>query len=186
MKELTRILLAGSQAEVEEKAHTAARLLGADQRAAGMRLCDLAIALAMNPDVQVWIVTQPGSCQVLEVRLHSAPQRDAVTVSRHRSGAWCAIGWNQRAPIIAGTHITSTAGLITAIDAVLIAGRKPDEMQAAELTAAYWHARALARFRPPGPLAEALAGWMFTARRVLDTRGENITDPDRPAGDSTR
>ncbi len=185
MKEPTRTLLVGSQAEVEKKAHAASRLLGADQRVTGMRLCDLALALAMNLDVRVWIVTYSGSSQVLEVTLQGALQCGAVTVSRHSSGGWCAIGLSQWAPSGADPYITSTAGLITAIDAVLIIGRKPDDMQTAELICAYWHARALARFLPTGSLAIVLARWIFTARQVLEARGENIIDPGHLAGDGT-
>lgn len=177
MKEMKRILLAGSPAEIEEEARAACRLLAADKQLTGMRLCELAIVLAANPDLQVSIVTYSESSQELEAVLQGAPQCDTVTVSRHSSGAWCAIEWNQWAPIGTDANITSTAGLITAVlglgvpqardgDAVLAVNRAPDEMHTAELIAAYRHARALARFRPPGQLAKALAGWVFTARRV--------------------
>lgn len=52
-------------------------------------------------------------------------------------------------------------------------GRKTEDMETSELVTAYRHAHALAGFNPPPPLAKALAGWMFTARRVLETRGQH-------------
>lgn len=51
--------------------------------------------------------------------------------------------------------------------------RKPEDMETSELVTAYRHAHALAGFRPSPSLAKALAGWMFTVRRVLETRGQH-------------
>lgn len=194
VKELTKILLAGSPAEIEERARAAAHLLPADRQAAGGRLLDLGIALAANPGLRVRAVTFSDSSQELLVTPVGAAQCAVVTVRRDISGVWCAIRWTQWAPIHPDTIIASTAGLITAVlgfgmpqtgegDAVLAAGRKQDDMQTAELIAAYRHARALVRLLPPGPLAKALAGWMFIARRVLTARGKNLIDPGFPAED---
>jgi hypothetical protein len=50
--------------------------------------------------------------------------------------------------------------------------RKPGDMETWELVNAYHHAHALAEFHPSAPLDKALAGWMFTVRRVLEARGQ--------------
>jgi hypothetical protein len=49
--------------------------------------------------------------------------------------------------------------------------RKPEDMETWELVNSYRHAHALAEIKPSAPLDKALSGWMFTVRRVLETRG---------------
>ena len=50
--------------------------------------------------------------------------------------------------------------------------RRPEDMETSELVTAYRYAHALAEFKPSPSLAKALAGWMFTVRRVLESRGQ--------------
>jgi hypothetical protein len=121
-----RTPLTGTPPEVEAAAREAIRLVP-DNGLAGTRLRDLAVALAVNPLLQVTVVTYTGwPSQELEVLLRGAPQRDAVIVGVPRSGAWCKIEWNTLAPVSNDTNITTTANLITTI---LQAGRPASEVQ---------------------------------------------------------
>lgn len=49
--------------------------------------------------------------------------------------------------------------------------RTPGKMSTWELIASYRHAWALAYYRPERHLAKALANWLFSARRELESRG---------------
>ena len=49
--------------------------------------------------------------------------------------------------------------------------RMPADMSTWELIATYRHAWALAYYRPRGHLAKALANWLFTCQRELESRG---------------
>jgi hypothetical protein len=57
-----------------------------------------------------------------------------------------------------------------------MANRAPADMSTWELIAAYRHAWALSYYGPRGYLAKALANWLFTSQRELESRGAWSTE----------
>ena len=59
---------------------------------------------------------------------------------------------------------------------LVMASRAPAEMSTWELIAAYRHAWALSYYGPRGHLAKALANWIFTSQRELESRGAWVAE----------
>ena len=128
--------LSGSFDDLQRKVEDLARDQGPQEYLADTRLRELAIALAMQPDLHVSMVTYADGSQELEIILTDHPSRDPIAIGRDHLGGQCQLTWEQWLPIDDQPGIETIVNLI---QAVLNAARPPGKGEGRMQTkTTYW------------------------------------------------
>ena len=91
--------LSGSLGDLQRKVEDLVRDQGPHEYLAGTRLRELAVALAMQADLNVSVVTYADESQELEVVLTDHPSCDPIVIGRDHLGGRCQLTWERWLPI---------------------------------------------------------------------------------------
>ena len=112
---IQKTLLSGTLDALQRKVEETARDQGPHEYIAGTRLRELAVALAMQLDFRVSVVTYENGSQELEVILANAPNCDPIMIDRDKLGERCQLTWERWLPIEDQSGIETVVDLIKAV-----------------------------------------------------------------------
>lgn len=110
-----RDVLSGTPEEVADMLEQLSRGMTNHEYLAGTQLRTLAMTLARNPDLLVWVVTYGNESLELEVALVGCPGRDPIIIDRNSTGAGCQVVLSKWLTINTEPEIENTAKLVTAL-----------------------------------------------------------------------
>jgi hypothetical protein len=110
-----RDVLSGTPEEIASMLEQLSRGMANHEYLAGTQLRTLAVTLARNPDLLVWVVTYGNESQELEVALTGFSGRDPIIIDRNSAGTGCQVALNKWLTIGTEPEIENTADLVTAL-----------------------------------------------------------------------
>jgi hypothetical protein len=117
---IRKALLKGSLDDLQRKVEDLACDQGPQEYITGTRLRELAVALAMQTDLCVSVVTYEDESQELEVVLTDHPSSGAISIGRDQLGGRCQLSWERWLPI---NDQPSTETVVSLVQTVLNAVR---------------------------------------------------------------
>jgi hypothetical protein len=112
---IRKALLRGPLDDLQGKVEDLARDQGSQEYMTGTRLRKLAVALAMQADLRVSVVTYEDGSQELEVVLTDHPSCDAIVIGRDELGGQCQLSWEQWLSIGDQPGIDAVVSLVQAV-----------------------------------------------------------------------
>jgi hypothetical protein len=112
---IQKFRLSGSLDDLQRKVEELACDQAPHEYLTGTRLRELAVALAMQADLHVSVVTYADGSQELEVALTDHPGCDPMVIGRDHLGGQCQLTWERWLPIGNEPGIETVVNLIQAV-----------------------------------------------------------------------